>query len=385
MPRRLPPQLCQERSRHGKLVWYVRAGHGKRVRIPHDYDTKEFWQAYRDALEGKPVQSTKGPAVGTFSWLVAKYIATAEWSELKPATRKQRHSFYRMSEKTAGDTPLKKIGNKAILAGRDKRRDRPFSANNYIKAMRGLFRWAVGAGYVPSDPTAGIKLLRLKDRQDGFHEWTEDEVARYELRWPVGTRERLALDLLLYTGLRRGDVVRLGRPHVRNGEFSIRTEKTGITVTAPIMPQLAETIAASPTGELTFLATAKGTPFGKESFGNWFKIACVAAGVPGSAHGLRKAGARRAVEDGATEWQLNAIFGWSDGSRESAVYTRGANRAKLAREGRRIPAPDAQVRDGSEKDGSSQGLGNAVVGPAELKPTKQNQGLAPKVRDKGAL
>ncbi|WP_246694783.1 site-specific integrase [Methylobacterium sp. WL6] len=334
----------------------------------HPYDSPEFWSDYRLAIEGRPIAQTKGPAAGTLAWLIAQYLTTGEWSDLKPATRKQRHSFFRQVEKTAGTEPVKAIDRRAILAGRDRRRDRPFAANNFLKSMRALFAWAVGAGYAKADPTQGIKLLSLGSDASGFHAWTDDEVTQFEMRWPVGTRERLALDLLLYTGLRRGDVVRLGRPHVRRSEFTIRTEKTGIVVVAPILPPLAHTIAESPTGELTFLATSRGTPFVKEAFGNWFKKACRAAGVPGSAHGLRKAGARRAAEDGATEAQLNALFGWADGSRESAVYTRTVNRAKLARDARGNPSPATLVRDEDEKAQLSQLTAKVVVGPAGLEP-----------------
>jgi integrase len=42
-------------------------------------------------------------------------------------------------------------------------------------------------------------------------------VTAYEKRWPIGTRQRVWLDVLLYTGLRRGDAVRLGRQHIREG------------------------------------------------------------------------------------------------------------------------------------------------------------------------
>ncbi|MCJ2128001.1 tyrosine-type recombinase/integrase [Methylobacterium sp. E-045] len=311
------------------------------------YGTEAFWRDYRAALEGKPVASN-GPTSGTLSWLIAKHLTSAEWSELKPATRKQRHGFYRAMEKTAGNQPLKAIDRRAVLAGRDRRRDRPYAANNFLKALRGLFGWAVLAGYVTVDPTLGIKPL-AGNNDDGFHAWSEEELERFEAHWPIGTRQRLAFDLLLYTGLRRGDAVRLGRPHVRDCEFTMRTEKTGMVVIAPILPPLAASIAATRTGDLTFLATERGMPFGKESFGNWFGKACRTAKCPGSAHGLRKAGARRAAEGGASEAQLNALFGWADGSRESATYTRTANRAKLAREARRNPAPPAKVRDGGRK------------------------------------
>lgn len=135
--------------------------------------------------------------------------------------------------------------------------------------MRALFGWAAAPTrrLVPSDPTQGVSLLSGRNDAAGFYAWTEEEVARFEAHRNVGMRQRLAFALLLYTGLRRGDAVRLGRQHVRNGEFTIRTEKTGMVVIAPILPALAASIAATRTGDLSFICTERGTPFTKESFG----------------------------------------------------------------------------------------------------------------------
>ncbi|MBM0206593.1 tyrosine-type recombinase/integrase [Micromonospora sp. STR1s_5] len=260
-------------------------------------------------------------------------------------TRKQRHAVYKVVETQSGDKPFTRINKAAILAGRDRRRDRPHAANNFLKAMRGLFGWALARDHVTADPTVGIKLLVGQNDDEGFHSWTEEELQRFEDRWPVGTRQRLAFDILLYTGLRRGDAVKLGRQHVRGEEFMIRTEKTGAVVTRPLRPEVLRSVAKAKTGDLTYIVTERGQPFTKESFGVWFKRACKAAGVPGSAHGLRKAGARRAAEAGATEAQLNALFGWAPGSRESATYTRQANNAYLARTAPVLPAPSTKVRD----------------------------------------
>lgn len=163
----------------------------------------------------------------------------------------------------------------------------------------------------------------------GFHTWTEDEVSAFEAKRPVGTRQRLALDLLLYTGLRRGDVVRLGRQHVRDGLLTIRTEKTGEIIILLLLPALAASISAAPVGDLAFLVTERGQPFVKEGFGNWFRKACEAAGCPGSAHGLRKAGTVRAAENGASDRQLMALFGWST-AKMASVYTRAADQKRLA-------------------------------------------------------
>ena len=137
--------------------------------------------------------------------------------------------------------------------------------------------------------------------------------------------------MLLYTGLRRGDAVQLGRQHIRDGVASLKTEKTGTLVTFPILPVLTETLAAGPCGDFAFIVGANGRPLTKESFANLFRDACRAAGVPGSAHGLRKIAATRAANNGATVAELEAIFGWSGGTMAS-LYTRAADRRRLARE-----------------------------------------------------
>ena len=130
---------------------------------------------------------------------------------------------------------------------------------------------------VKVDLTADVKNPQ-RPKGDGFRPWTEDDVAAYEKCWPIGTRQRVWLDVLLYTGLRRGDAVRLGRQHIRDGVASLKTEKTDTLVMLPILSVLAETLAAGPCGDLTFIAGAGGKPLTKETFGNEFRQACKAAG-----------------------------------------------------------------------------------------------------------
>lgn len=332
MPRPRPPHLQREETRHGQVSWYVRKGRGPRIRIKGEYGSAEFWAAYRAALEGAP-PATQAAKAHSLAWAIDRYRQSSEWASKANATRRQRENIYRAVIKAAGNRLLSEITEETIKAGRERRAAAPHAANNFLKAMRGFFRWAAdpeAGALVTKNPTIGVKLLKGKNK-DGFHTWTNEEIARFEQRWPVGTRERLALDLLLYTGLARGDVVRLGRQHVNNGVITFRMEKgrgDGV-VYPPVLPILAETIAASKTGDLTFLVTERGVPFVKEGFGNWFREACRAAGCPGSAHGLRKAGATRAAENGATVNQLMALFGWKT-EKMAMLYTRKADRRRLA-------------------------------------------------------
>jgi integrase len=134
---------------------------------------------------------------------------------------------------------------------------------------------------------------------------------------------------MLWTGLRRGDAAIVGPSHVKDGVIILKTEKTGAPVAIRILPPLARSIAATHCGRETFVARLDGSPMVKEGFGNWFGEACRAAGVPGSAHGLRKALAARVAESGATQSELDALFAWSGGGM-SSLYTRKASREKLA-------------------------------------------------------
>ena len=327
MPRPRMPYVQKQVTQHGKVVWYFRRGSGQRVRLWAAYGSPEFVREYQAALQDRSIEPQPKANGGTLSWLIRQYMQSSAWQSLAAGTRAQRGGLLRNVEKQAGDVPFTAITRQKIIKGREDRAGAPNQANNFIKTMRGLWRFALDDGHVDVDPTANVKIIATKS--DGFHVWSDDEIARYEARWPIGTRERLALDLLLWTGLRRGDAVRLGRQHVRNGVFKIKTEKNGVIVEAPILPALARSIAAAPTGDLAFIVGDKGGPLSKKFFGNWFHEACKAAGVPGSAHELRKAGATRAAENGATTTELKAIFGWTNDTMP-AHYTKTADRARSA-------------------------------------------------------
>ena len=329
MPRPRPQYLQSERTRHGKLVWYVRIGTGPRTRIRGEYGSAEFMEAYHSAIAGECPKSKEPAARGTLEWLWLLYGQSSAWTDLSDATRKQRENIMKHVLASAGRQPLSKITRATIVAGRDRRAKTPSQAKNFISTIRGLFGWALEANLVNVDPTAGVRRPKRK-RSEGFPVWTDADIAQYESYWPRGTRERVMLDVFLYTGLRRGDAAQVGKQHVSNGFIQIDTEKTGMRVTIPVLPELQATLDAGPVGDLAFIATADGNPMTKESLGNAFRDACRAAGIKKSAHGLRKAAATNAANRGATERELEAVFGWAGGQMAS-LYTRSANREALSK------------------------------------------------------
>jgi len=331
MARPRPPYLVRQVTRHKRTVWYVRIGAGPRTRIHSAYGTPEFMAEYQAAIMGAaaPVKPAK-EGRGTLAWLIARYHESSVWASLAPATRRQRENILKHVIAQSGDVPFSAVTRAKIVEGRERRKATPAQANVFIKVMRGLFDWALDLEHVSENPARDVKFVAVKT--DGFHTWTESELDRYEAHWPLGTRERLAYDVLLYTGLRRGDAVALGPKHVRFGVFKIETEKTGTIVEARILPPLARSIAAGPVGAETFIVGERKNPMSKEGFTNWFRGACEAAGVPGSAHGLRKAGAVRASLNGASNVELRSMFGWT-GDKMPSLYTKAADRVLAAETG----------------------------------------------------
>lgn len=333
MPPATLPHLVRQISRHGRTVWYVRVGHGPRTRLRAPYGSPEFLAEYTAAVSGHAPRGPAKASAGTLAWLIDRYRETAAWTGLSLATRRQREAILRQITETAGAEPLARITRKAVALGIDRRRETPHQARHYLDTMKGLFGWAVEAEHVDTDPTAGLRPPR-RPRGAGFAMWSLGDCAAFEARWPLGTRERVAYAVLRYTGLRRGDAVRLGRPHVRDDVIRVQTAKTGEWVTVAVAPELAAAISAGPVGDLTFIAGDRGRPMVKESFGTWFRIACREAGITKSAHGLRKRFATELAEQGATTNELEAACGWR-GGRMASLYTDAADRERLGLAGSR--------------------------------------------------
>jgi len=177
---------------------------------------------------------------------------------------------------------------------------------------------------------------KLAPSQGGsFHTWTDDEIAQFEAHHPVGSKPPARLRaLLLYTGQRRGDVIRMGRQHIKDGVLTITQQKTGVRVAVPVHPQLRAIIDASAgvNANLTFIVTQRGKPFPGHSFTAWFRKHCDDAGLPKRCvvHGLRKAAGRKLAEAECRAHEIMAVLGHTT-LKEAERYTKDFDRAKLAR------------------------------------------------------
>jgi integrase len=334
-------------SRHGKPTYYVKLsnklrGRGTAIK-DRTYRGEAFMLEYHALVRGTPI--APAPTVAkdgkdTLGWLIKFYMRSRDWRELLSAeTRKQRGPIYRQVEEGAGDVPLDSIRRGKIEEGISART--PNQGRHFFNAMRALFKWAVENELHDRNPTDGIKIKRDDRDGDGHLAWPIELIEQYEERWPLGTRQRLVFDVYLYVGLRRGDAARLGKQHIKNGIVHLMTEKSQgkMPIYVPVHSALAASIATCPSSGLAIICKDDGTHFTKEALGNFFREAVEAAGIRVtkkgskekgySAHGLRKASATIAAESGATEAELNAMFGWS-GHQMAQLYTKKADRKRLA-------------------------------------------------------
>ena len=313
----------------GITFQYFRRPGCKRVPLPGLPGLTEFMSAYQAALDAPQVEigvkrsraGTVGAAIGAY------YVSPLYFGRLAPGTQSMRRAILERFRAEHGDKPIAMLPQMFIALTLSKMR--PFAARNWLKAIRHVMQFAVSVGLRKDDPTQGIKLPPAKTA--GIYTWAENDITTYEAAYAIGTRARLAFALLLYTGQRRSDVIRMGRQHFADGALQVRQQKTGAMLTIPVHADLQAIIDATPSEHLTFLTTHHGQPFTAAGFGNWFRECCNDAGLPAecSAHGLRKAACRRLAEAGCSANEIAAISGHTSLS-EVQRYTKAADQARMA-------------------------------------------------------
>jgi len=345
MPKRLPPHCVEDIDRHGNVRVYLRLPGQKKVRLKGMAWSPEFMLAYGAAMEGEEpkVRGRKGKT-GTWKWLCQEYFASTEFLKCTLHTqtvqRQRLEAIFDEPTKPGGnvffgDMPARLFGKKAVRILRDRKATVPEGANNRVKAIRRVFNWAKDTreDLDLGNPAKEVKLFNTES--DGYYTWAVDDVLQYQSVHPPGSQARLALALGLFAGgPRREDLALLGPQMVKNGVIRYKPKKTrktsGKWVIVPILPELQAEIDCAPQNHLAWIVTKSGKPFTKESFGNKFKDWCYEANLPQcSCHGMRKAGAAIAAENGATDAQLMALFGWET-AKMATHYRKQARQEKLA-------------------------------------------------------
>lgn len=331
MNRELPPFASSYRDRHGReRVRFRKTG------LPTLYPkampgSEAFWEEY---LAWKNSRATvrageDRAAPGTFDDLITRFYASVAWRNIpKESTRTTYRGELERFRAKYGKRRVATMTARNVNRLMETMADTPAAANNLLKRLRALFDYAILLGMRRDNPAKAVRSVRAKG--DGLHEWTEAEIARFQAKHGLGTAARVALEVLLCTAQRRSDAASMGEAPDKPGYVRVRQLKTGALLTIRMHRDLKAAVAACPTDTPWFIISERGMPYTKESFGNWFKKRCVEAGLPHcSAHGLRKAAARRMAEMGLSNQLIKAITGHATDS-EVTRYTKHADQAARA-------------------------------------------------------
>jgi integrase len=319
------PFIKEYRDRHGHVRRYVRRRGRPNVALPGLPGSSDFMAAYEAAVSGAAPQGKPKGAEGSFAQVVLSFYRSAPFANLKPRSQ----ALYRLildkiverhGHRLVADMPHEKA--RALIE--EIGATRPAMANLTRAVLRKLMTYAGRR----DNPFSGIETYKVGTR----HTWTDDELSAYEKHWPLGTRQRLAYALLLYTDQRGGDVVRMRRQDIRSGAIKLTQEKTGAELVIPIHPALARAMKAGPNKGIHLIGDQHGRAISRQTLTRLVKSAAKAAGLPPEClpHGLRKSLQRRLAERGATAKELQAVSGHAS-LKETERYTKAADQERLAR------------------------------------------------------
>ena len=321
-----PEYVTRFRDRHGKWRYRFRRKGYPAHYFKAAFGTKAFEREYADCLAmEKPRIGADRIRPGSLSDVVARYYNDLAFLDLKPSTQTVYRGVIERFRKAYGDDPMTRFDAARIQTIMGKMRCKPHAAARLRKILHQLFIVARRERIVPGtfDPVRDTRPPKPEDT-GGYHRWTEAELAQFEAAYPLGTKPRLAFDLLLYGAQRSADVRFLTHRAIEGGRIRLKQSKTSTAVDVPVVAPLRASLDAGPLGKTLLLETKEGNAFTAKGFYNLVKRACIKADLPHcSAHGLRKSAAARLQAAGCSDREGMAITG----HKSVAMYRKYAGNA----------------------------------------------------------
>lgn len=323
----------------GNTRYYYRPKGQKGIAMPDlPPDHPRFLAAYSAAAGTDAAPMPTAPRTGSIGAACVAFLASDEYLSRAPSTRAVWRRMIDDIRTRYGSGRLADLRTNHIRA--DLARLGPHPANNRLKVWRAMSKWWLEVGLVKTNEAAAI-AKRTTARTDGHEPWTATDITSFRDHWPIGTAERLAFELLQWTGARMSDAVRLSETMIdREGWITFRQKKTGGEVSIPLFaspPDFADpaerdhliaALEAREARHLVLMVTQHGKPRSIKGASSWFARSARAAGVEKSAHGLRKYRAELMAERGATAHQIGAWTGHESLS-EVQRYASKANRRRI--------------------------------------------------------
>lgn len=332
---RLPVYTHSYKDRHGKPRLYFNRPGQKKIPLPGPVYSEAFMIAYEKAKAGVVEPTSAGVAKtipGSVNDLIAQYYQSLKFIQKADATKRNYKSLLEPFRAEYGEGQVSKLTPHIIEGILAKVAERSTSsASNLYKRLYMLMGFAMKRGFRTDNPM--LRVDKVQHETKGYETWEEEDIAAFRTRWKMGTTQRLAFEILLNTGLRVSDAVRLGPQHLKDGFHTIVVQKTKKQVSIPVHPDLRPVLAAIEDKHLTYLATRQGKSRSSKAFTNYVIDAAKDAGLPPhrSAHGLRKAICVRLAEAGCDALRIMAITGHQNLA-EVQTYIAAVNKKKLAQE-----------------------------------------------------
>jgi integrase len=276
------------------------------------------WLAKYVELSGMDFAPDAIPS-GALGKAIVKYKDSDHFTLLADNTKSVRRRCLDRIAKAYGNT--RELTPEVIA--RDLKGFTRHAQHTQLKAWRGLCKFLKTEGLLKTDPSRSDQIERAPVPQsDGHEPWTRDEIELFRKFYPSNSPERLAFELLYFTGASMVDATKLGRGCVgRDGWLSYKRQKTNSTVEIPFarsLPEFAkplevdlQSLKRSIEGQgdrhMTFMVTKQGHSRSPKSASQWFSKKAQRAGVKKTAHGLRKSRDMELAELGGSAAQL---MGW---------------------------------------------------------------------------
>jgi integrase len=311
-------------------------------------DCLAFLAAYQTAMtEAVAVKpGERRAAHGSVAWLVGEYFGSLDFVGRPKSVQVKHRRHIEDFRVRRGDRMVKGLEQEHFEQRLATMLQTPAAGNQWLVAMKDLMAYAVKRKVISGNPVVGI-AKRASANPDGHHTWTQDQVTAFRKKHGIGTKARLAMELMVRLAFRRSDVIRLGPPDVRSNilryvQHKMR-EHSPSRVEVPMPTELNGIIRQTPgTGIKRWLLDGNGNDFTESAFSHWFADMCDAAGLPRkqkpngervrlcTPHGLRKRCCTDMAERGCTAHEIMAVSGHLT-LKEIERYTKMADRARNAK------------------------------------------------------
>ena len=315
------------RSKGSRYAYYRRGG--RHIPIAGELGSAD-WLAEYQRIHATFDRPKTSKSEGTMAALISAYRAAPEYTQRSDKTRKDYQRYLAYLEENHGRLKVATMPREFVFGLRDKFAATPRKANYIIQVLRLLMTFAVDRGWRKDNPVTRPKLLKTGA---GFRPGEEEDLAKFQEYWLLGTLERTIFELMLNSGQRGGDVAAMDWAQIRNDEISVVQEKTSQRVWIPISKALAEALNAwRPDGKIgAVLVNKSGDPLKVDYLRHLMADAMAAAEVSKGlvTHGLRYTAATRLRELGLDWEEIAAITGHAT-AEMVRKYTSQQRKARLA-------------------------------------------------------